>query len=798
MFPFAPKLSQFCLVLFFILLGSECRQLSSRSVQEEPILPVWDGLRSLAQEGSVCKGDPENAIRRISYHYKKNPGRYSGLGVKERWRNVQLTVLKDKENLLNDSRDSLLLFQDGNCSVSSKFPVPGSSISYGSIPKFEFSLVPFSSLGEKVPSSGKLEIKLGELPLFSQEILGKGEEWQDFSFALNEEAMRILSQENPPPWNFEWIPKQKGDLIFLGHPTLFASVQNPDDWGPKENVILFVVDALRPDRLGFGGSPVATSPYLDRLASESIIFENAYANGNWTKPSMLSFFTSRIASELGMGNAWFYSTNLHRKIFYSKKPATLTNHLREKGYFTISLMNNVFLLDYTGVGVDLGFHKLFQPGKDRADTELILQESLKFLKENRNRRFFLHVNINTPHYPYLPERKYIEALEKDTPKDVWNRYDPYVKKYLAEILYTDEVIGKILDEAKKTGAFDDSWTVLVADHGELQELEHYYHHHFVAQNLHAHGESHYDEEIKVPWIVHPPESKKSAVEKWKFSEQVSLLSLFPTIVGALGFPCKQEECVGNDYSNSILGQKGPTGEDVVYTEGRFSESVRTKDFKLIRRYPGYDFVRRTYEGAPHRMTEELYDLAADPKESKNLALDPNHPLLARAREVLSRHSLRKNSFLLRLPACEKKCSRRIELNLQGGIYRIFSEEPIRFQSLEAKNASFIVEQPESKEYLITIQSVEPVFGFRLGIWKDGTKENFKSGKWGILSEASTAMYSSSPELVSSSRPPYEFKTSHLPYFYNDASLSGNTESTDQAALGKEVRKVLESWGYIHE
>ncbi|WP_246052592.1 sulfatase [Leptospira semungkisensis] len=765
--------------------------------KEETVIPVWDGLRSLTKPGSKCQGNPEEAIKRISYHYKKNPSRYSGLPVKDRWRNTQLTVLKDKQNLLNESRDSLLLFQNGECSISSEFTLKDTKLSYSPNTIFSFSTTILSSLGEKVSASGKLEISLGQTSIFSQEVSGKGDNWQDFEIPLSEEVAKLLKSDPSPNWNFKWTPKQNGDLIFLGQPILYSKVSNTGEWGSKENVILIVVDALRPDRLGFGGSTVPTSPYLDQLASESVVFENAFSNGNWTKPSMISFFTSKIASELGLGNAWFYSTNLHRKIFYSKEPSTLPNHLRQKGYLTASFMNNVFLLDYTGVGVDLGFHKLFQPGKDKADTELILDESLKFLKENKDRRFFLHININTPHYPYLPERKYLEALEKQTPPQIWNQYDPFVKKYMAEILYTDEVIGKILEEAKKNGVFDKTWIAIVADHGELQSLEHYYHHHFVAENLHAHGESHYDEEIKVPWILHPPAAVKPYIQKWKFNEQVSLLSLFPTLTGALGFPCEAKACDGNDYSIAMFGDSGPEKEDYVYTEGRFSESIRSKEFKLIRRYPGYDFVRRTREGAPHQMSEELYDLVNDPQESKNLALEPS-PLLTKAREELGSHSLKKNTFKLRLPACSKDCSRKIDLNLQGGIYRIFSDSDFHLDRAEARSASLSVRQVAGKEVIISVQTVEPLFGFRLSITKDGVSEDYKSGKWGILSKASTGLYSASPETVASSRQPYEFKTSNLPYWYNDAGLTGNTDSSEQAALGKEVRKVLESWGYIHE
>ncbi|EPG74060.1 arylsulfatase [Leptospira fainei serovar Hurstbridge str. BUT 6] len=785
-------------LLGILLCIPNCRKIISQPFGEESVnLPVWDGLRSLSKTGSVCKGDAENEIKKIAFHYKKNPARYSNLSSQDRWRNLQFTILLDKENLLNDSRDSLFLFEGGDCTISSEFIRKEARLASENGIIFSFSATILSAKGEKIKSSGKLEIKLGNEIVFNETISGQGDYWEEFRIPLTGNTAKLLISEMKPNWSFRWIPAEKDSFAFIGEPLLFSKVSSPGDWGPKENLILIVVDALRQDRLGYGGSPVPTSPVLDRLASQSIVFEKAFANGNWTKPSMLSFFTSKIASELGMGNAWFYSTNLHRKIFYSKNPETLVNHLRSVGFVTASLMNNVFLLDYTGVGVDLGFHRLFQPGKDKADTELILKESLKFLRENKDRRFFLHININTPHYPYLPERKYLEALEKSVPAEIWKQYDPYVRKYMAEILYTDEVIGKILDEAKRTGVYDKTWIAVVADHGELQEMEHYYHHHFVAENLHAHGESHYDEEIRVPWILHPPESSKSRIRKWKFERQVSLLSLFPTLVGAMGFPCPESACAGSDYSLAIFGEKGRDFEEVVYTEGRFSESIRTEELKLIRRYPGYEIVRRTREGAPHSMPEELYDLVSDPHEIRNLAPEKSR-MLDKARALLASNSLKKNSFVLKLPASDKASVRKIDLFVDGGIYRFYSDSSFETLRSEHRNLSLKVSQAPGKEVILRIDTVEPTFRFRLSLWKDGQLENYKSGKWGFSQEAGNQVYAISPETVASSKLPYEFRSSTVPYIYNDAGLSGNSDSPDQAALGKEVRKVLESWGYIHE
>lgn len=786
------------LVLGLFLWLTDCKRSVFRTQgQEDPSLLVWDGVRALSEPESKCAGNPEKEIGRIPYHYKKNPGRYSDIPVSERWRNLQFTILLDKENLLNDSRDSLFLFQGGDCRISSNFLKKEEKLKSPENIVLSFSTTLLSANGERAHSSGKLEILLGSESVFSKYLEGNGNSWEDHQVTLELPTAKLLFENPKPQWTFRWLPKEANSFLFLGEPMLFSKVADSAAWGSPENLILIVVDSLRPDRLGFGGSPVPTSPVLDRLASESVIFENAFANGNWTKPSMLSFFTSQIASELGMGNAWFYSTNLHRKIFYSKRPKTLPNHLREAGFVTASLMNNVFLLDYTGVGVDLGFHRLFQPGKDKADTELILEESKKFLKENKGRRFFLHININTPHYPYLPERKYLEALEKATPKEVWAKYDPYVKKYMAEILYTDRVIGEILEEAKRTGVYDRTWIAVVADHGELQEVEHYYHHHFVAENLHAHGESHYEEEIKVPWILHPPKRFESSVRRRKFEGQVSLLSLFPTLVGAMGFPCIPNECKGNDYSLAMLGKTGPTYEENVYTEGRFSESIRTGSFKLIRRYPGYDSVRRTREGEPHKMPEELYDLVKDPHETRNLAVE-NDPLLQKARKALSENALKKNSFILKLPAPERDCVRKAELYVEGGIYRFDTDTPSTVLSLGQKNISIRLDQAAGKQATLKVETVEPTFRFRLSLWKDGAIENYKSGKWGFTEKAANQVYFFAPDIVASSHAPYEFTDSKVPYLYNDAGLSGNSDSVEQAALGKEVRKVLESWGYIHE
>jgi arylsulfatase A-like enzyme len=69
--------------------------------------------------------------------------------------------------------------------------------------------------------------------------------------------------------------------------------------------------------------PYEITPNISEMAKESIVFENPFANGNWTKPSMISFFHSEYSSNLGIHNLWFATQANHKKIFYEKKVDSL-------------------------------------------------------------------------------------------------------------------------------------------------------------------------------------------------------------------------------------------------------------------------------------------------------------------------------------------------------------------------------------------------------------------------------------------------------------------------------------------
>src|SRR5437867_580310 len=104
--------------------------------------------------------------------------------------------------------------------------------------------------------------------------------------------------------------------------------------GPREypNVLLIVIDTLRADRLGCYGNPRGLTPFLDSLAERGYVFRHAYAQANWTKPSVASILTSRFTSQHRV-------TQLGSVL--PDTELTLPEVLRERGYRTAGFSANI-------------------------------------------------------------------------------------------------------------------------------------------------------------------------------------------------------------------------------------------------------------------------------------------------------------------------------------------------------------------------------------------------------------------------------------------------------------------------
>lgn len=742
-----------------------------------PIPKPIDLIRLLKDENTrVSFSRPFQEIQHLNSHWKKNPGRHSGLSSERKWENIQMTFNSDPSVFLNHSLDAISLFS-GNTHYSF-------SVASGT---YEFKTkIGFLQDKPKAGAKGKLVLSSEGKPIFEKEFQAVNfETWIDLDHEF------LVTNEFSIHWESE-------DLVaFLGHPILVSQIEKRKP-PSSPNVILIVIDSARKDFYSCYGFPYPITPTQDNLAQDSVLFENPIANGNWTKPSMHSFFHSEYSSNLGLGNSWFSTKPYQRKAYYGKNRSNLANSFRREGFFTKSIMNNVFFLDYTTVGVDLGFHDLYQIGMDLVDTELLTDEAIRFVKNPPQRPFFLHFNLNTPHAAYAPPASAMAEVQKLIPPAVWNSYESPVKRYIGEVYYTDQEIKRLLEALKATNQFDETLVLITGDHGELFSPHHDYSYHFIMKTRFGHGETHYDEEISVPWIMKLPLSLQKNLREKRVKGQASLMALAPTLLGVLGIQEPDSTYKGKDYSPFLFGKEHLDPEKVIYTEGRMSESFRTEKFKYIRRYPGFTTVRKTAEGEPHSMEEELYDLVLDPEEKKNLATFPLHKaLLEEARMTrLSFSPLLRNQFHLSLPPCESlPCSYQGTLFAEGSIYDWTLPSDAQVLSASAKTIQFQVTGTKDSQELV-FSLVNPEFQTSVSLLKNGKTIPLRLGAWGISSQSQRSRWDR--DLIASRREPLGFRTSKEPWLYLDPKFSGKGESEKEKEMGAEVKKILETWGYIHE
>lgn len=390
--------------------------------------------------------------------------------------------------------------------------------------------------------------------------------------------------------------------IFLTATLLINHLIKPKDL----NVILITIDSLRPDHLGCYGYKRNTSPIIDKLAKESVLFSQAIVQGHRTPLSLPSLHTSTYPRTHGVYREGF-------KI--SPSLPTLAEILKKNGYWTKAIC---FFEDNI-TGLERGFD-VFTGG---AKTDLITKTAISWLEKNQNNKFFLWIHYLDPHSPYLPPAPYNSMFLKfgsknmpisNNPLDGYKAIpvyvaennitdiDYYISQYDGEIRFVDEQLGILLQRIKELNLDKNSILILTADHGESMGEHNDY---FMHGNL-------YDEIIKVPLFV---KCEKIIPRAKIISHQVQLIDIAPTILNALSIS-KPKSMQGSSLLPLILKNKRHPSF-FAFTELAASykkikelskESVRTNEWKLI----------YTKDIRNNNELYELYNLNLDPGENDNL------------------------------------------------------------------------------------------------------------------------------------------------------------------------------------
>jgi arylsulfatase A-like enzyme/Flp pilus assembly protein TadD len=344
-------------------------------------------------------------------------------------------------------------------------------------------------------------------------------------------------------------------------------------------IVIVSIDTLRSDRLPAYGYPNGSTPAIDALAGDSILFERAYSPAPLTLPAHASLFSGLLPPAHGArDNVGFALEAL---------PGTmLAERLQKSGYRTFGAVSAVVLSRKSGIA--RGFATWNEPdpsssGSDPAAERpgrLALDAAKAWIgglatEPERPPLLFLH--LYEPHTPYRPPEPFRSRLP-----------DPYD----GEIATADSLVGELVAELKARAIYDDALIFLLSDHGE---------------GLGDHGEDEhglllYRETIQVPLLVKLPHGLRA---KERVSRNVGLVDVLPTILEVLRLP-DDSAAPGLSLLAPAVPADRPIFAETVYPAVHFGLSdlaaVVMGDFHLI-------------EGR----RSELFDLAADPSELRDVA-----------------------------------------------------------------------------------------------------------------------------------------------------------------------------------
>ena len=421
---------------------------------------------------------------------------------------------------------------------------------------------------------------------------------------------------------------------------------------PKYNLVFILVDTMRPDAITALGGRYAKTPNMDGLARGGTAMTRFFTNGSWTRASMVAFFSANYDSAVGLRSDTFGFRQGVRQRFYEMRPPQFPWHMERLGYSVAGVVNNFFALPYAAIGVDHGFSRLTDVRHPRLDSPAITRAAIRFLRRNRNRRFFLYVHYLGLH-DYVRRPTYLSSLFS-LPDGV--KMDEYWRAYLELGRQQDEEVGRLRRVMAELGLTRNTLVVLTADHGETFSKAHKQYVPFYHQSmLYQHARSVWDEVTHIPMIWYLP---GRVPQGKKVTTQLRAIDLFPSVLDALGLPpmvpvagrsfwplVAQAGRSKQDTTGSAAAStgRGEPGDRPVYTEGFHIYGLRWHEYKYIER----DAATRRFSIGHHPVDrpEELFDLKQDPGETIDLS-HRRPDLLARMRQLMQ--DIRKRSRYERL------------------------------------------------------------------------------------------------------------------------------------------------------
>ncbi len=434
----------------------------------------------------------------------------------------------------------------------------------------------------------------------------------------------------------------KNHVVFLVCVASFAAsalAQAPEGSGRRRSVLFYLVDTCRADHLSVYGHDRKTTPFLEEIGAQGVVFENCRAQAPWTKPSMASMLTSLYPGELGIFMLIQRLDEAH---------VTLPELLADAGYSTAGFAANPLMGAFSNY--DQGFGHFVEStvinkgdpiGFASGSAAKLNAKVGPWLQENESWPVFLYVHSVDPHEEYEPAPEYLEqfadpadtsryrkewqSLLKARPPIPGNHLtrehfektqidsgwfvEQGQKLYDADILANDVQIEELWNMLQEDGWGEDLVLVLMSDHGEE----------FYEHGGTSHGYSLYDELLHVPLIMYAPGLLPAGR---RIANPVRSLDVYPTLCDLLNIDIPVP-IQGRSLMPLIQAEEGWV-DLPVYAEktedpgGRRAQSGMGVGMSIV--HEGWKLISNLRSADGRNLPRfELFDLSQDPHELNNLA-----------------------------------------------------------------------------------------------------------------------------------------------------------------------------------
>ncbi len=407
----------------------------------------------------------------------------------------------------------------------------------------------------------------------------------------------LLSNQRMIPADFSVLRRFAWPLLALCL-TVGCGSDAPEEEQLPPSVVLLSLDTLRADHTGFLGYERDTTPFLDELAAESMIFERAYTTMSWTLIAHMSMLTGVYPSQ---HKVWTGKSVLPQSV------PTLAQRLKEEGYYTMGFHFPGWLNPKFGFGRDFDVYERHENVEQAREN---IRKAMAERPKNRPYLLFVHLfDIHNGHLSPKPSMLYdtpdpygdffvegaTEHLEGTSSKHLWStiqerlpedQHNAVIAQYDGGIRYVDDNLRALWDEMGGPHGFDDALIVVTSDHGEgLAGRDIQYQ---------GHGDA-YEEGLRVPLLIRLPDGTR---QNERIDGMVSHVDIVPTLLDYLGKPEDP-----NLPGYSLLGVR--PADEIVVAERPATRVILHGKYKLVTK------IDKPMRGL-------IFDLETDPLEKSPL------------------------------------------------------------------------------------------------------------------------------------------------------------------------------------